>query len=164
MKIYLLPLLFAFTAPVNADDFSEQLSNYLQATANTRWSQSREVVVQNLAAVDDTLVVVVPVTGGPEMAYVVVDESSRPIVTQSDDLDGDGTVDKVCSLLKLRANEQRMVVLLSAEADLPPCPVGSDPQTSNRRLLGTGSHAADQQPGQYPDVVLSISRQRGPRP
>ena len=58
MKIYLLPLLFAFTAPVNADDFSEQLSNYLQATANTRWSQSREVVVQNLAAVDDTLAVV----------------------------------------------------------------------------------------------------------
>jgi hypothetical protein len=122
MKIHLLPLLFAFSAPVNADDFSEQLSKYLQATANTRWSQSREVVVQNLAAVDDTLAVVVPVTGGPEMAYVVVDESSRPIVTQSDDLDGDGTVDEVCSLLKLRANEQRMVVLLSAEADLPPAP------------------------------------------
>ena len=92
MSINLLPLVLTLSLPATADDFAEQLSDYFRSAANMRWSEARQIPVQNPAAVDDTIAVVVPVTGRHRTAFVVVDESAVPVVTQSDDLDGNGTV------------------------------------------------------------------------
>jgi len=115
MGVYLLAVMAAVARTTAANDAG---SEYLQAAANTQWSAAHQVLVQNPAAVDDTLAVVVAVAGG-QAAFVVVDESGRLLVTQADDLDGNGTLDEVCFLLPVKANQHRTVMLLSAEAELP---------------------------------------------
>jgi len=127
-------LLIVFAAPVVADDSSKQLSNYFQARANARWTEVRQVRVTNLASVDDTLAVVVPIVNPKATAFIVTDESGRAIVTQSDDLDGNGKVNEICFLLSLRANEQRTVLLLSGDAELPAAPSEWDVET---RMAGS---------------------------
>ena len=110
------PALLLRTAAFADDD---PQSDYLRACADTRWSEARRLVVENPGAADDTLAVVVGVTAGRGTAFVAVDESRAPIVTQADDTDGDGTVDEIAFLLPVEAHGRRTVALLSAEAGLP---------------------------------------------
>ncbi len=122
MKIFLVPLLVSLASVVAAAELKPQPSAYLQAVAGAPWSVARPLQVSNQGAVDDTLAVVVPVTGFPQRTFVVVDESGLPLVTQNDDLNGDGTVDEVCTLLKLKSGQQRTVTLLGSDQPLPAAP------------------------------------------
>ena len=112
--------LLAMTAPGSQPmtDIGRQ-SDALHAVSNTEWSAAHQLLVENPAGVDQTLAVVVGVDDGRSMAFVVIDESGRPLATQADDLNGDRTVDEVCFLLPVKAKQHRTVALLGTEAELP---------------------------------------------
>ena len=103
-------------------NYEKNLWRYLEQASKTEWTEAKAIRIQNRAQVDDNIAVVVPVQAAKDQSFMVVDENGRPIVTQSDDLDGDSKADEVCFLLSVGAGKQRTVQLLSAEARLTPAP------------------------------------------
>ena len=103
-------------------DYERRFHEYLEQASKTEWSEAQSIRVRNPADVDDTLAVVVPVKAAKGQSFQVVNEDGRPIVTQSDDLDDDGTIDEVCFLLSIGGGKQRTVLLLSTEGAVTAAP------------------------------------------
>lgn len=94
---------------------SRGVTEYRTQVSRTEWSRARELTVQNPAAIEDTLAVIVAVEPRKGVTYAVADTSGRALIAQADDLDEDGVVDEVCFLLTVAAGAQRRVFLLDRE-------------------------------------------------
>ncbi|MDP7133771.1 MAG: DUF4861 family protein, partial [Planctomycetota bacterium] len=115
-----LALLMFASPPAAVRAGTGELDAYRQRVAAATWREAREIRVRNPAGIADTIAVIVPVRDAAALSFAVLDEAGRPLVTQTDDLDGDGSADEVCFLLAVEAGQERVVSLLSGQTDVSP--------------------------------------------
>ena len=97
---------------------------YLSQVQSTKWTDARSLTIHNQSPVNDTLAVTVHVESVPDITYAITTPGGQPMVSQADDLDGDGCVDEVCFLIPLKAGEKQEVILLSKSGQAVTAMVG----------------------------------------
>jgi len=92
-----------------------RLLKYSQEIIAVDWKKAQKLAVSNPASADLTIPVVVKVNKRKGMCYAVINSNGYPVLSQSDDLDGDGAIDEVVFLTDIKGGEKAYFYLLSAE-------------------------------------------------
>jgi len=93
---------------------------YCQAVATHTWSVGWEVMVSNRSDWKCSHPVVLEVDRPAVKAYAVVDETGLPVPSQTEDLDGDGSVDRLVFVGEVPAITSRKYQVLTSRQPLVP--------------------------------------------
>jgi len=101
---------------------AELLREYAMEVLAQPWEQERRVVVSSSSSVAVERPVVVKLNGKGGSRYAVLDSRGHAVWSQTEDADGDGTVDQLIFLVAVAAGSDSRYTLLSGPGDELACP------------------------------------------